>query len=89
MERGFSRFNTATQQLYRVHGITNLCFKKTEQIYITPKTLKKAICGRGDVKKIYVIKKVKDMYPNLKITTNDEADALSLIYYHKTYVERM
>jgi len=42
IERGFSRFNMATQVIYRVHGVCNLIFHDCEQIYYPPKTAKEA-----------------------------------------------
>src|SRR5690606_34706114 len=43
IERGFSRFNTATQVIYRVHGIINLLFHDVPQIYYPPKSVKEVL----------------------------------------------
>jgi Holliday junction resolvasome RuvABC endonuclease subunit len=89
MEDSFNRFNNATQQLYRVHGISNLCFTNTEQLYIKPKTLKKSICNNGNATKQEMIDAIRHLYPDVKIHTDDEADALGLIHYYKKFIERV
>ncbi|MBE7896051.1 crossover junction endodeoxyribonuclease RuvC [Paenibacillus polymyxa] len=84
IERGFSRFNTSTQVIYRVHGIINKLFYQTEQIYYPPKTVKEAIC-RGDATKKYVQDTIKKVYSNIIFENEDESDsfAVALTYLIK------
>lgn len=85
IERGFSRFPTATQVIFRVHGVTNLFFREVEQIYYPPKTVKEAILN-GTSTKIQVRKKIEEIYPNIKFANEDESDsfAIGLTYLIKS-----
>lgn len=85
IERGFSRFNMATQVIYRVHGVCNLIFHDCEQIYYPPKTVKEAILG-GNATKKQVEESIKRKYPDLIFSNNDESDsvAVGLTYFIKT-----
>lgn len=84
IERGFSRFNTSTQVIYRVHGVVNKLFHNSEQIYYPPKTVKEAIC-RGDATKKYVQDTIHKMYPSIIFSNEDESDsfAVALTYLIK------
>lgn len=79
-ERGFSRFNNVTQILFRVFGVINYLFYDIEQIYIPAKTVRKLICGQGNIKKndffLYMQKKYKSK--GIKFQNNDEADSYAL-----------
>jgi len=88
IERGFTRFNTSTQVIYRVHGLTNYLFNDVEQIYYPPKKVKAAIL-KGDATKKQVQDKIKKEFPNvefnqIKIKKNkkeeckDESDAFAV-----------
>lgn len=84
IERGFSRFNTSTQVIYRVHGVINKLYHKHEQIYYPPKTVKEAIC-RGDATKKYVQDTIHKVYPSIEFDNEDESDsfAVALTYLIK------
>jgi len=85
IERGFSRFNMATQVIYRVHGVCNLLFYDCEQIYYPPKTVKEAILG-GNATKKQIAEEIKKRYPDLVFKTDDESDsvAVGITYFIKT-----
>jgi Holliday junction resolvasome RuvABC endonuclease subunit len=85
LERGFTRFNTATQQIYRVHGLINYLFAECEQIYLPPKTIKMAITGKGNSDKKKVMEKVKELYPYSQCLNTDESDAIAIGY---TYIKQ-
>lgn len=85
IERGFTRFNKATQQLYRVHGIANQFFYKYEQIYYPPKQIKYAITNNGNAKKEVVRDKILEMYPGINFKNLDESDAFAILVYHVMY----
>lgn len=85
IERAFTKFNTATQQLYRVHGITNLVFKGIKQVYYSPTSIKKALTGFGKSKKEDVQAKIMELYPNIKFNNKDESDSFALLVYHVHY----
>jgi len=82
-ERGFSRFNHVTQVLFRVFGVVNYLFYNIEQIYIPSKTVRKIICGHGNIKKNDFFEYVKEKYKKINFQNNDEADsyALGLAYF--------
>ena len=84
IERGFSRFNMATQVIYRCHGICNYIFYDCEQIYYPPKTVKEAILG-GNATKKQVQEEIKKRYPDVVFKNEDESDAyaVGLTYYIK------
>ena len=77
IERAFSRFNTATAVLFRVHGLVNFLFCENEQIYYTPKTIKMEIIS-GKATKKQVQKCIIDRYPDIKFENEDESDAVSI-----------
>lgn len=77
-ERGFSRFNAVTQKLFRVVGLVNYLFYDVEQIYIPAKTVRKILCGNGNIKKEDFFMYIKDRYKKIKFKNNDEADAYAL-----------
>jgi len=85
IERGFSRFNMATQVIYRVHGCCNLIFHDCEQIYYPPKTVKEAIL-KGDATKKQVQEEIKKRYPDVVFKNDDESDAFAvcLTYFIKS-----
>ena len=96
MERGFSRFNTATQVIFRVHGVVNFLYCDNEQIYYTPKEVKASIL-KGDATKKQVQDTIKKKYPDVKFNevklkkskgkeeSKDESDAFAvgLTYFIK------
>jgi len=77
IERGFSRFNMATQVIYRVHGICQLAYYDIENIYYPPKTVKEAILG-GNATKKQVQEEIKKRYPDTVFKTDDESDAMAV-----------
>jgi Holliday junction resolvasome RuvABC endonuclease subunit len=77
IERGFSRFNTATQVIYRVHGIINLMFQDIPQIYYPPKTVKEAIL-KGDATKAQLQKAINVKYNDITFANEDESDSFAV-----------
>lgn len=77
IERGFSRFNTSTQVIYRVHGVVNKYFHNVQQIYYPPKTVKEAII-RGDATKKLIHDMICAAYPNVQFDNEDESDAFAV-----------
>jgi crossover junction endodeoxyribonuclease RuvC len=84
MERGFSRFNIATQAIFRVHGVVNLAFWDKEQIYYPPKVIKMVLL-KGDATKKQLRDVIADEFPLLKPKNDDESDAIAigLCYFKK------
>lgn len=84
IERGFSRFNTSTQVIYRVHGLVNYMFDKYKQAYYPPKSVKEAIL-RGNATKKQVQDTINKNYPDVKFENEDESDAFAvgLTYFAK------
>lgn len=78
IERGFSRFNAATQTIYRVHGITNLLFSDVDQIYYPPKTVKEAIY-KGNATKAQVQKIIKNNFVDIEFSNEDESDSFAVV----------
>lgn len=77
IERGFTRFNNATQVLYRVHGVVNELFYNLYQVYYTPKEVKLKIANKGNATKNLVKMAVRNKY-NIAIKNDDESDALAV-----------
>lgn len=84
IERGFTRFNTATQVLYRVHGIANVMFHDIAQIYYAPKDIKATIIS-GDASKDMVRQQILKEIPNLNFKNEDESDAAAIVL---TYLKK-
>jgi Holliday junction resolvasome RuvABC endonuclease subunit len=84
IERGLSRFNTATQVIYRVHGMVNFMFWDTPQIYYPPKTVKEIIY-KGTATKAEVQRVIKNNFINVEFANEDESDsfAVALTYLIK------
>lgn len=78
LERGFSRFNTSTQVIYRVHGLVNYLFYDVEQIYYPPKKIKEVII-KGDASKELVRKVIQSKYPNIEFKNEDESDSMATV----------
>lgn len=78
VEQGFSRYNVATQMLFRVHGLINYLFADTEQKYYHSTTIRKIIMGKGNAKKIEVQKYINDKYKNLNFKNYDESDSYAV-----------
>lgn len=77
-EQGFSRYNIATQMLFRVHGLINYLFSDVEQKYYHSTTIRKIIMGKGNAKKIEVQKYINDKYKNLNFKNYDESDSYAV-----------
>lgn len=82
IEQSFTRFNTATQVLYRVHGVHNELFYKYPQFYYAPATIKKTITGNGRANKELVRTKILEKYPNIEFANDDESDAVGIVITH-------
>lgn len=78
IEKGFSRFNTVTQQIFRVHGLANYIFYDIDQEYITSKSVRKHVCGMGNIKKKDFFIFIKNKNKKIKFVNDDEADSFAL-----------
>jgi Holliday junction resolvasome RuvABC endonuclease subunit len=81
-EKGFSRFSTSTQMLYRAFGVVSYLFHDIDQVYVPPSTIKKLICGNGRADKKDVEKVVLRQWPDLTFKCDDESDACGVGLYH-------
>lgn len=84
-ERGFSRYNTATQMLYRVQGVVEYVtylYKLNLLDDVSPTTIKKIIGGQGTATKKEVAEGLKEYLINPEILknikTDDETDAIAV-----------
>lgn len=77
IERGFSRFNTETQVLFRTHGVINRIMWDVPQEYYPPKTIKAEII-KGNATKDLVRKTIKDKFSDLVMKNDDESDAVAI-----------
>jgi len=77
-EHGFYRFHKSTSLLYMVHGISQYIFADTEIIYYYPMTIRKILCGKGNVDKEYVRDFINKKYPKIKFKNYDESDATAI-----------
>lgn len=76
IERGLSRFNTATQVIYRVHGMANYLFNEHPQEYYPPKMVKETIV-HGSATKEDVAITINARYNNI-FANEDESDAFAV-----------
>ena len=77
IERAFSRFNTATAVIFRVHGLVQYLFHDTIQIYYPPKLIKAELLG-GKATKKQIQDEIIRRYPDIKFENEDESDAMSV-----------
>ena len=82
IEQAFTRFNKATQVIYRVHGITNELFHEYEQFYYAPTTVKKLITKNGQSKKDVVQQFILKKYPDIEFKNEDESDSVGVLISH-------
>jgi Holliday junction resolvasome RuvABC endonuclease subunit len=84
IERGFSRFATSTQVIFRVHGLVNFIFRDIPQIYYAVKIVKETIY-KGNATKEQVQKIIKNNYVDVEFANEDESDsfAVALTYLIK------
>lgn len=81
-EKGFSRFATTTQTLFKVVGLSDACafdygFEQVAEI--APTQVKKAISGTGKGSKDDVALGIKKYIPEeLHFATDDESDAVAV-----------
>ena len=84
IEQGFSRHARSTQQIFRVHGITNLIFCEVEQVEIHATHVRKVVTGQGNMKKEELSQYIVENYPKIKFENFDEVDSFTLgIAYFK------
>lgn len=78
IERGFYRFAGSTEQVFRVHGITNLIFYDIEQEEIHATSVRKTVSGKGNMKKEEFDVYISEKYPHVEFCNNDETDSFAL-----------
>lgn len=77
IERGFSQFNTATQVLFRAHGVVNYLFQDYPQTYYPPKSVKEALV-HGNATKEDLTNTIKIKYNGIEFSNEDESDAFAI-----------
>ena len=81
IERGFYRFNTSTQAIYRVHGVIQYLFSEFPQIFYPPIKVKKVVGGKGNMKKDELRKIIEKKY-DMVFSNNDESDSFAVGICH-------
>lgn len=83
IEKGFYKFAGSTEQIFRVHGITNLIFCDCKQIEIHATSVRKLVTGHGNMKKEQVRMFIQENYPDFIFENLDEMDSfvLGLAYF--------
>lgn len=80
-ERGFSRFKTGTQTLFKVVGAADMALWKTKQTVfdeIPPATVKKLIAGKGNATKEEVAAALPPIVGYRHYACDDESDAVAV-----------
>jgi crossover junction endodeoxyribonuclease RuvC len=77
IENAFTRFNKATQALYRVRGLVEYLFWDISMTFLAPTTIKKIITGSGKGEKTDIENSIRKLYPEIQFKNNDESDALA------------
>ena len=78
IERGFYRFAGSSEQIWRVHGVTNLIFSKYEQVEIHATSVRKLVAGKGNMKKLDFYEYIRKEYPSIEFANGDEIDSFAL-----------
>lgn len=76
IERGFSQFNTATQTIFRAHGLVNYLFHDCPTKYYPPLSVKEKMV-HGKATKEDVDNTIKTKY-NYIFSNEDESDAFAV-----------
>ena len=82
IERGFSRFNNATQIIFRAHGVFNELLYECLQVYYPPKTIKEVVGKHGSATKKVVQDNILKKLPELKFENEDQSDATATAICH-------
>ena len=85
IERGFSRFNKATQVLFRFHGIYTLAFHNVPNYYYSPSEVKKTIY-KGNASKDELAEVISKRL-KVKFNNDDESDAVAVGLTHLIIAE--
>lgn len=78
IERGFYRFAGSSEQIWKVHGVTNLIFSKYEQVEIHATSVRKLVAGKGNMKKLDFEEYIRKEYPSIEFANGDEIDSFAL-----------
>lgn len=78
-EKGFSRFNTATQVVFRVVGVFNELLRDYPLAYFAPTSVKKEITGKGNCSKERLLEVLAERYPEINFSNTDESDAVGVV----------
>lgn len=78
IEKSFYRYNTSSEQIWKVHGVVNYLFSDMEQIYLHSSTVRKTLTGKGNCDKNYVKNWILKKYKDLKFKNLDESDSLAV-----------
>jgi len=81
MEQGFTKFNKATQVLFRAHGVVNYVFCDVCQTYIPSTKVKQFVAGTGSATKEQVSSILRNFLPKgFEFKNDDESDAFAVGY---------
>jgi len=78
IEMGFGRYNISTQMLFRCHGVVQYIFSDVPQKYYYPMTIRKIVCGKGNVDKKFIRDFIYEKYNKVEFRNYDESDAVAL-----------
>ena len=76
-ERGFSRYNNETQNIFRCHGVVNYLLSQFPQDYYPPKKVKGAIV-HGSASKEDVANAIMQVY-DVEFENEDESDSCAVV----------
>lgn len=77
-ERGFYRYATSTETIFKVFGLVQYLFNDIKQLFYPPMTVKKAIFGRGNAKKEAIRDEITKIYSDISFKNLDETDACAV-----------
>jgi len=78
IEKGFFRFMASSEAIWKVNGVCQYIFWDIEQIQYAPASVKKAVGGKGNMKKEEIRDVVSKMFANIEISDEDQSDAVSV-----------
>lgn len=81
-ERGFTKGNLATQQIFKATGVCELTVAErgiVEVVQYAPTTIKKHLGGNGKASKEDVARGVLRYFPNIIFESDDVSDAIAVV----------
>lgn len=81
-EKGFSRFASSTQAIFKAIGVTDLIYRDYQIAEVSPTTVKKLVGGSGKASKQDVeagVRRLLDLPDDFRFESDDASDACGVV----------